>query len=154
MINPPKPPTRWTNFPQDRRRRNALRSSAEGTQANNGRVVHPTSAVDSSQRWLSPERLWIDDPASRRRRGVVRAPSTRRPYKPQPHGPVIRLVQEGKRPPNCIHCGGATELASQTTSCFHIERAEQRWQCVRSTCLGRADVVIYRFPRGEYERRC
>jgi hypothetical protein len=130
---------RWTNFDHTPRRRRALHSAAEGTQAATGVVVHP------GQNPL---------PAARAAGQRLRGPQRTRPYQPRPHGPVVRTVPMGTPPPTCIHCAGPMESNASFTSAVHIQRREQRWICLDTQCWGRSDAVVYKTPMDEYERRC
>jgi hypothetical protein len=143
---------RWCNFPQAARRRLALKSSAEGTLANIGVVVRPPDQLCSTRAPSSNQHIWIDDDPRLRRRHAS-PPQPVRPYVPTAQGPVFRSVHPSALPPSCIHCGGASECVSKSTSCDWVERSTEWWQCKDTNCLGRLDSVIRVYPLGQYDRR-
>lgn len=158
-----------------RRGRKKLRSSAEGTQAISGQVVHAGSRAATSSLGLTDEELAILErrgPRLQRRLDEIAARSQR--------SPQVRQVSEVTRPvdlqssavetapvpvtarpragdgqpaPMCKHCGGLTEFDSRVTWCGAVETAEERWRCLRDGCPGTKDVATRAFPLREYERR-
>jgi len=133
------------------RYRKALRSSAEGTLANVGQVVHPSERRVPANRAVG-NHLSIGDQRIRRRvaKGV---PEHWRSYIPMRQEPVVRRVQEGASPPDCIYCGGPTRVVRQATSCDHLERGERLWGCAKTSCLGTEGAVLHLYPMAGYERR-
>lgn len=144
---PIHPNHRWTTFPKSYRSRKRLRSRAEGTLANIGRVVHTAEQGSGLSR---PDVVGFHPP---RLQGLVGGEDWH-PYVPQLHGPLISRVHEQTPPPHCFHCGGPTELARRLSSHSHVEKVETRWVCINPGCLGHLDAVIYVYPIGVYERRC
>ena len=140
------PKYRRTNFSNPRRPRKSLRSSAEGTLANIGRVAHAPGVGGCAEREITSIR-------PRTRREPV-DPRAWRTHQPQHQGPIIRRVHELKPQPNCIHCGGPTKLGRRSTFHCHVEKVETLWACINPTCLGQLDAVIFVSPIGRYERRC
>ena len=143
---------RWCNFPRTARRRPALKSSAEGTLANIGVVVRPSDQLRSTRAPSGNQHMWIDDEPRLRRR-LALPPQPVRAYVPTAQGPVFRSVHAGAAPPSCIHCGGASERVSKSTSCDWVERSTEWWQCKDTNCLGRLDLVVRVYPVGQYDRR-
>jgi hypothetical protein len=143
---PVDPKYRWTNFPNAPRPRKPLRSSAEGTLANIGRIAHEPRVVGGADLGVTGLRPRI------RRESVD--PQAWRTYVPRHQGPIVRRVHELKPPPNCIHCGGPTKLGRRSTFHCHVDKVETLWACINPTCLGQLDAAIFVSPIGRYERRC
>lgn len=143
---------RQTKSRQRSGRKRRLESIAEGTLANTGRVLQRPAKQPYTKPAVGNQRLRVlDEPRPRYRQ----ASGFSQPwgYAPRYQGKLVRLVHESTPPPHCIYCGGPTYLARRSISSFHVEKAEERWECTDPSCPGREDAVIYMYPMGEYNRR-
>ena len=146
------PKSRQTNFPKSAQPRKSLRSSAEGTLANIGVIARPSELVPSTRSATGNQHLRIDDELRPRRRRAS-SPQPARPYVPRAQGPVFRPIHVSAAPPNCIHCGGASERVFRSISCDWVEWSTEWWRCKDVNCLGRQDSVVRVYPLGQYDRR-
>jgi len=147
--------------------RRYLTSGAEGTQANIG-VVHRVVRAPFKE----PRPYLSQKNRQRRRRGSAMDQAIReqcrrsrrnglpdfdayRPLKLRWDGPTIEQVAGGDGPPpNCPYCRSTCILARKLTSCDNIERSEEHWVCTKPSCVSEGrDVIVRRYPLGDYERR-
>lgn len=159
--------------------RKKLRSSAEGTLAHSGRVVHQGAAPSRDNKQLTEHELAIlERRASRLQRrlekikegsglaGQVGQECSTSGFggaEQQPigdrHSALARtagprpIAGDGRPAPMCRHCGGLTSFASRATWCGAVEKAEERWRCLDEDCAGFEDMAVCAFPLREYDRR-
>lgn len=164
-----------------RSRTRRLRSSAEGTLANPGRVVHEDEASTKAELATLKRRAtrlrarlqqirsnsWTAQQTSGRsatpqhleHRNAVdvrggEAQGAEAPHQDLRHPLVARgFTDDGRPAPLCKHCGGPTEFDSRHTWCDNVEKAEERWRCTREQCAGRTDPTGHVYPLGQFDRR-